>query len=146
MKEEKIILNKGEKIEFLDYTIRNSKNNDGLVLYKTRDSGSAFDYETHLGNFGPGTANDILNAKQAALVYYMLARPAIFATSIMQKIMSGGSQHGTYHEWYLLKHSLIDDKIYESVDDFPDEIKEPGDGMNMMIYFNGKPLKWIKEK
>lgn len=135
-----IILKKGEEIKFLDYTIRNSENSDGLILYK--EGPDAKNYESHLGNYGPGDKDSVDNAKQAALVHFMLARPEEFSRCLMKKIMSG-SDRGSMDEWYTLKNCLLKEKIYTSVDDFPEEIRYSGDGMNCMIYFNDKPIAWI---
>lgn len=135
----KIILAKGESIMFLGYQIKNSLNNDGVVLSKP--NGDL--YETHLGNYGICDKDSIDNAKKAALVHYMIARPDGFSHSILHKIMSG-SGSGTYHEWYNLRSSLLQERIYKTEDDFPLEIQQPGDGVNNLIYFNGKPLQWSK--
>jgi hypothetical protein len=123
-------LAKGEQINYLDYVIKNCTNNDGVVLLKP----GAHNYESHLGNYGNGENLD--NVKISAIVFYMIARPEIFATTIMQKILSG-NDNGTYHEYFKLKNSLKNDGIK-----MPEEITE-GDSFNFMIYYKGKPLKWI---
>ena len=137
---EKLQLQKGDSIEFLGYTIRNSGNNDGIILSKSKDYKL---YETHLGNYGTGIKQNVDNAKQAALIHFMLARPETFATLIIHKIMSG-SKSGCVHEWYILRDCLLRENIYKTEADFPAEIAEPGDGINCLIYFRGLPLKWIK--
>lgn len=132
MKTKEIVLQKGESIKFLDYTIKNSSNDDGLVLMKNKGKL----YETHLGNYGTGTQENIDSCKLYALLYYMIARPETFATTLSYKIRRPDG--GTMHEYYLLKSSLKEAGI-----EMPKEIT-CGDGMNAMIYFNGKPLshKW----
>jgi hypothetical protein len=130
-----LFLPKGQSVMFLNYIIKNCENNDGLVLLSPK--------KEHMGNYGEGTEENVNNAKQAALIFYMLARPKIFATSILHKIMDG-SGSGTVHEWYLLRTSLLSEYMYKTEADFPPEIKEPIDGMNCLIGFNGKPLKWIR--
>ena len=140
---EQPILKKGESLEFLGYTIKNSLNDDGLVL--SRESEDAQDYETHLGNYGDGE-NQIAveNAKKAALLFYMLARPEIFAHSLLQKIMRG-SGSGIYHEYYLLKRSLEKDG-YKMPEEIDVEIEDDYSARaNMMIFWDGKPLQWTME-
>lgn len=126
--DKKIVLEKGKSIRFLDYQIKNSENSDGLVLFKDGADG----YETHLGNYGEGTKENIDFCKKDALVYYMIARPELFANTLTRKLRKPNS--GTYREFYLLSHSLNDDGI-----NVPKEVTA-GDGINAMIYFNGKPL------
>lgn len=128
----KLVLEKGESIFFLDYKIQNSRNNDGLVLSKAGKS-----YECHLGNYGEGTKENIDFCKKDALIYFMLARPEIFATTLMRKIRTLNS--GTYHEFFLLKRAIEKEKL-----EMPKEIT-CGDGMNNMIYFNNNPLTSQKE-
>lgn len=121
------MLEKGHIVKFLDYEIRNSMNSDGLVLYKPKTSG----YECHLGNFGPGSDKDVNNAKRAAIIYFMLARPEPFATTMYYRAMGRGGQ---YQEYYLLRNYLQLHKL-----EMPVEIT-PGDDGNSQIYFNNKPL------
>jgi hypothetical protein len=126
--EEQVILPKGQSIKFLDYVIQNSLNNDGLVLSK--NNGKL--YETHLGNYGTGTQENIDTCKRYAILYFMAARPRTFATTMVRKAIKPNG--GTYHEYFLLKQCCKDEDI-----ELPDEI-EAGNGMNCMIYFKGKPL------
>lgn len=130
----KIILAKGESLLFLDYTIENSLNNDGLVLMKAGGSG----YEGHLGNYGEGTKENIDYCKRDAVFLFMTARPESFAQTIVRKMRKVNG--GTMHEYYILKDVLKKEKIK-----MPAEITY-GDGMNCMIYFNGNPLQQEKEK
>ncbi len=131
MKDKNIVLKKGDQIKFLDYVIKNSLNNDGLVLYHKSRVG----YQCHLGNFGEGTQENIDTAKKWAVVFFMIARPEKFATSLVYKIFGGG---GTYHEYYSLFHALKNEEI-----EMPKEIT-CGDGMNCMIYFKGQSLGILK--
>lgn len=135
MKNEIIVLEKGQSITFLGYTIKNSLNNDGLVL---SNKTSKLSHESHLGNYGTGTADHIQSAKKDALIYYMLARPEVFANTLCNKIRKANS--GTYHEFYLLKHQLQKDNL-----EMPEEIT-CSDAFNCMIYFEGKPLTDIFTK
>jgi hypothetical protein len=124
----KIILKKGASIKYLGYTIKNSLNNDGIVLSK--ENGSSYEY--HLGNYGEGTKENIDFCKKDALIYFMLARPEHFANTLCRKIRKINS--GTYREYYLLKSVLEKEGFV-----MPKEITA-GDGRNSMIYFNGKPF------
>jgi hypothetical protein len=111
-------------IKFLDYEIINSGNSDAYVL--TKPGGKL--YECHLGNF-----HDLDNAKRTAIIYYMIARPEIFATQLARKAMG---LSGTYHEYYKLIKSIKNDGL-----EIPKEIT-PGDGINHMIYYNNEPIKY----
>jgi hypothetical protein len=123
-----IVLKKGQSIKFLDYTIKNSLNNDGLVLMKPEGKL----YECHLGNYGEGTQKNVDTCKRYAIMYYMCERPDRFATTLVHKTMRLNS--GTQHEWYKLRDSLKKDNI-----PMPEEIT-CGDHLNCMIWFKGKPL------
>lgn len=127
-KDTTVILQKGESMKFLDYTIQNSLNNDGLVLFK--EGGK--NYESHLGNYGNGTQDSIDLCKKYALLHFMIARPEVFAKSLANKINKKNS--GTMHEYYLLVHACKREGI-----EFPKEVTA-GDDLNLMIYFQGKPL------
>lgn len=125
-------LPKGESMTFLDYTIKHCSNGDGMVLMKP----GAIGYECHLGNYGDGMDEMQLdNVKKAAVLFYMIARPEVFATCLMQKIMDG-SNHGTYREMGLLKQQLKKEGL-----ELPEEITE-GEGINALIYYKGEPFKW----
>lgn len=128
MVDKKIILQKGETIKFLDYFIVNSLNEDGLVLLKNGGQ----PYESHLGNYGDGTQENIDACKKDAILYFMAARPHIFATTLIRKARTMRS--GTYHEYYLFAGSLQKEEIA-----IPSEIT-CGDGSNCIIYFNNQPL------
>ncbi len=119
-----VVLQKGETLRYLDYDIKNSTNNDGLVLRK--------EGELYLGNFGPGTAANLETAKRYAVIYFMLARPSIFAGTLANKIATAHS--GTASEYGLFFHALKAEGL-----GMPSEVT-PGDGSNRMIYFNGEPL------
>lgn len=124
-------LAKGESVKFLDYTIANSRNNDGLVLYKK--SASALSYEQHLGNYGEGTPENVELAKKCAVMYFMLARPNTFATTMFYRAMGRGGQ---YHEYYLLK-----DAIEKEGMECPEEITCGNDG-NAQGYYRNKKIKF----
>lgn len=126
-----IILPKGESIEFLDYIIKNSSNNDGIVLSKKRNSKGYKDYQIHLGNFGPGDQRSVDNAKIAAIIDFMTCRPETFAATIYYRIMA---RSGQYHEYYLLERELKINSI-----PMPEEIT-PGGGTNSQVYFKKEPL------
>lgn len=121
-------LAKGERINFLDYTIKNSLNSDGLVLMKIK-MGAA--YECHLGNYGHGDEVSINNCKRAAIIYFMLARPEKFAMNMFYRAMGYGGQ---MHEFYLLRQALREENV-----EMPEEITCSVD-MNAQIMFNNKPL------
>lgn len=131
MKTGDIILPKGKSIQFLDYTIKNSSNNDGLVLSKP---GGQL-YECHLGNYGEGTKENIDSCKKDALLHFMVARPSEFAVTIVRKL--GKSNSGTYQEFYKLQSVLKKENI-----EMPPEI-HCGYDANCMIYFNNQPLTTI---
>lgn len=124
-----LFLEKGESINFLDYTIKNSSNDDGIVLMK---SGSkAMFYECHLGNYGEGTEENVDSCKRYAILYFMTARPELFATTIVNKMTRLNS--GTASEYYLFKSTCDKEGI-----EMPSEIG--AGGISGMIYFKNKPL------
>lgn len=129
---DEIVLGKGKSIKFLDYIIKNSTNNDGLVLKKDHKTKGYEGYECHLGNFGEGTQENIDTCKRYAIVYFMLKRPEIFSTTLCFKVMKLNS--GTCHEFFLLKRTILSEGL-----EMPVEI-HGGDGANIMIYFKNKPL------
>lgn len=120
----KLELQKGESIQYLDYTIMNSFNNDGLVLYKECKK---FDYETHLGNFG-----NVMTAKKYALYHFMISRPEIFHDVLVQRLNKAGS--GIMYEYFIMKNELKRLDI-----PMPEEITDSGD-LNHSILFNGKKI------
>lgn len=77
--------------KFLDYEIHNSGNSDGFVLLK---NGVGANWECHLGNYK--TLDD---ARDSAILYFMIARPNKFHSSIFHRLI--GSK--TYYEWYTFK-------------------------------------------
>lgn len=117
--------------KFLDYDLVDCGKPDGVVLEKSGKIGLG--YETHLGNYGQGE-DGFNNTKKAAIVYFMLARPNVFATTIFNKVMRAGS--GTMHEFFLLKKQLETEGI-----PMPEEITCI-DGMNCMIGYKGETLTW----
>ena len=127
--DQQLYLEKGQAINFIGYTIINCTNNDGLVLSSPNDE--------HCGNYGIGLEKNVDNAKQAALIHFMIDRPVFYA-SIRNKILSSDSSSGTHSEWYLLRNALK-----EAGFDMPKEVTQ-GDTFNYMIYYKGKPLQWIK--
>lgn len=125
-------MKKGEEIQFLDYTIRNCENNDGIILYKENvEIFSPNEYEYHLGNY-----NTLEAAQQAAVIHFMIARPNHFATTILYRCMSGAGQ---YHEYFLFEGIVKRCKLK-----MPKEITL-GNGLNFQIYLNDKPLYWGKK-
>lgn len=112
---------------YLDYVIHNSRNNDGLVLFKP---GGEL-HETHLGNYGEGSEENILACKKDAIIHFMIARPHIFAQSILNKVKKPNS--GTVHEYYLLINTCKAENI-----EIPEDIT--CEGSNGLIHFNGWPL------
>ena len=122
-----LALQKGQKIKFLDYTITNSPNNDGLVLSKEGVS----DYECHLGNYGAGTEENLTKCKRYALVYFMLARPHHFASNTASRL--NGKSKGLFMEFHTLKQVCEKEGI-----ELPVEVT--GDHMNSTICFNGLPV------
>ena len=124
------IFEKGDKRKFLDYTIEYCNNNDGIIMYKEGvDMLSANHHEQHLGNYA--TLDD---AQTAAIVFFMIARPNIFAHSILNKVL-GGSGTGTYHEYFLLKEQLRKEGIIQ-----PSEITALDEPNNYLIGYKGQPL------
>ena len=118
----------GDKIDFLDYTIVYTNKADGLVLMKHRDRPQE-GYECHLGNFG----TNIDNAKKAAIIYFMLARPEHFATNMLYRAMG---DVGCYREFSTMKE-VLEKEGYA----LPEEIT-PIDGMNYLIGYKGKKITW----
>jgi hypothetical protein len=123
-----VVLPKGKSIEYLDYIITNSPNEDGLVLSKP----TGVWYECHLGNFGTGTADNLNNAKRYALIHYMLARPILFAVVLANKVATFGS--GTTSEYYTLTHAIRNDGLT-----VPPEVTISDDAGGL-IWFSGAPL------
>lgn len=112
-------------IEFLDYHIIACTNGDGIVLSKDSKKKGYRLYECHLGNY-----SSVVDAKKAAIVYFMIARPEDFATNIFHR--TGNSR--TCHEWFRLRDVLKKEKIA-----MPEEIVASNDG-NMVITWNGETI------
>jgi len=129
--EDIIVLSKGESIKFLDYTIKNSLNNDGLVLFKDSKDGGKL-HECHLGNYGIGTQENIDFCKKDAILHFMIARPDVFAETLVRKMRKLNS--GSMHEFYALKEACFKESI-----ELPKEITASND-MNAMILFKGQSL------
>jgi hypothetical protein len=122
-----LVLQKGEHIQFLDYTIKNCLNDDGMVLLKK----GADNYECHLGNYGQGTEENLTFCKKYALLYFMIARPEKFATIIARKLMKKG---GTYLEFSILRQVCENEGI-----EIPSEITDDNT-MNKSIMFNNEQI------
>lgn len=75
-----------KRIKFLDYTIVNSENSDGWVI--TKPSGEL--YECNLGNY-----DDLDSAQKDCIIYFMIARPEMFATQI-HHLTTGSQTWGSY--------------------------------------------------
>lgn len=117
----------GESIDFLDYTIHCCENGDGIVLHKKKQRPQE-DYECHLGNY-----NTKESAMQAAVIYYMICRPEVFAATIYYRCMMGVGQ---YHEFFLFKNNLL-----KAGYKMPKEITDDGT-INFGLHLNGKPIKF----
>jgi len=126
-----LTLQKGESIKFLDYTITNSLNNDGLVLLKEYGK----PYESHLGNYGEATEENIDYCKKDAIIHFMIARPETFATTLVRKVRDNNS--GSMHEYFALKNACKKEGIK-----FPEEITA-GDSFNFMIWYKDKPMFYV---
>lgn len=123
-----IVLQKGESIQFLDFTIWNSLNNDGLVLLSKAG--------THLGNFGAGEQDDVDNAKMAAILYFMIARPDKFGVTLIQRLMGRGGQH--------LEYSLFREVVLKEGLEMPEEITTGGYFEDQVKFKGMKINKWVK--
>ena len=115
-------IQKGDSIQFLDYTIKNSANNDGLVLFK--DNGKL--HETHLGNYGEGTKENVDSCKEYALLHFMIARPQHFSKNVVARMMG---RRGLHHEWFTFKKVCDNEGIT-----IPKEIQKSED-TNFIITF-----------
>ncbi len=115
------------EISFLDYIIRDCQNKDGIVLYKKGDN--AKNYECHLGNYG--TLED---AKQAAVYFFMIARPNEFATHIYHYLIDSG----TWGERKILM-GVIKREGIEVPKELEADLLEID--LNFPITFNGKKLR-----
>lgn len=120
------IVIKNETIKYLDYDITVHTNGDGIVISKRGDNAQL--YECHLGNY-----STIDNAKMCATIYFMIARPSDFATTIFFRAMGRGGQ---YYEFGKLQDVLKREKI-----DMPDELSPSVDG-NRQILYKRKKIKF----
>lgn len=112
---------------FLGFTIKNTGNSDGYVMFCSKDMKTMNDlYRVHMGNY-----NELNSAKKAALVQYLMDRPNIFAGLIRNFCLYGKGGYGGFH---LLRESLKKEGI-----DMPKEITKP-DSLNSSIIFNGKSI------
>ena len=117
-------MKKGKEIRYLDYTIKNCLNDDGIILFKKGKEQRSF-YECHLGNF-----KKLIHAKEAAILYFMIARPEKFATHIYHYLIGSA----TSHEWFALKDAILNEGL-----EIPKELSDDGT-INFSIIFNGKKL------
>lgn len=117
----------GERIPFLDMEIVNT--GDGLVLSRQR-YGIDDLWTCHLGNFG-----SLDDAKHAAIVYWMIARPWLFHATLL--LMSIG-KIGTYHSYSTFADSVqkegyaVPDEVVPSVVNGCIKFK----GMHLNQYYN----------
>lgn len=116
--------------KFLDYVIVNSWNGDGFVLLK-EDVGLS--YECHLGNYS--TAQD---AKDSAILYFMIARPEKFHSSIFHRLI--GTK--TYHEWFTFKKVVEEEGL-----EMPKEVYCRGTNCTIATTFPSfvKSTEWEKK-
>lgn len=104
------------KEQFLDMTIQDSGNSDGVTLVI---NGASY------GNFG----QDWKTARLWALRWYMVLRPQVFGHSILQKLYMKG--RGTYGEFNLLKQQVEKEGLL-----LPDNVEASKCG-NYLITFEG---------
>lgn len=124
-----LALEKGASVGFLNYKILNSMNNDGLVLIN--ESPEATLFESHLGNFGESTQENVANAKKYALTHYLIRRADQFATIIARRLHDSG----THQEG--LKIIEIITKEFGNV---PPELTLDRKSGNAFLLFMGKPF------
>lgn len=102
--------------KFLDYTIVNSGNSDGWVI--TKPEGQL--YECNLGNYG-----SLDDAKRACVLYFMIARPDVFATTIYYRTIGIGGQ--------CMEFALLIGQLKKEGIEIPKELKEE----NYVMYVKG---------
>lgn len=109
-------MKKGEQFQILGHTIKMCTNNDGIVLLSPKG--------IHLGNFG----ENVVSAKQYAVINYMLDQPSLRATMVSRIACSviRGGHWGDY--------SLLIDAIKKDGLEIPNNIKML-DAMNRQIDF-----------
>ncbi len=105
-------------VEFLGFTIITSTNNDGIVLYHKPTS-------RHLGNY-----SSVDSAKEYAIRYFMIDRPAKFAKQIAAR-MAGSF---CCHDFYVLRDALNAEGF-----SVPATVK-PSTCGNFTITFKGKKI------
>lgn len=126
-------LKKGESIKFLDYTIKNCLNNDGVVVLKE----GVYNYQCHLGNYGPGDEESIDSAKMHCILYFMIARPEVFANTICNRAMGG---NGLFQEYYLFRSAVKNAGL-----PMPEEITCGGD-LNCQVCYKDKKIIYKNHK
>jgi len=114
---------------FLDYQIIECTNGDGIVLKKDTPNLS---YECHLGNY-----SSVEDAQVAGIFFFMVARPAQFATHLFH--YTTGS--ATTHEYFKFAEVLKKEGIK-----MPEEIG-CSTCMSALLTFKGKLFeKVIRER
>lgn len=98
---------------FLDYKIGKS-GSDGIVLLK--DKNLDISYESHLGNF-----SSVDSAKRAAVLYFMLARPARFAHELLSIVSDRARDADLPFDYYRFKHG-----VEEAGLEMPEELTDGG--------------------
>lgn len=116
-------------VEFLDYKITHSGNSDGWVLQKKKWDHRNM-WECHLGNFDKAA-----DAQKAAVHYFMIARPADFATQVYHRIGVGAEAHQTSHDYYKFLDVLAREQI-----ECPKEITLSDEYMSSCLGFNGEAI------
>lgn len=84
--------------KFLDYEIVNTWNSDGFVVVRNV---KGKEYQ-HCGNYS--TLDD---AKDSAILYFMIARPEKFSSSIFHRLI--GTK--TMHEWFTFKKVIEEEGL-----------------------------------
>jgi hypothetical protein len=111
-------------VKFLDYKIINTGNSDGWVLQKEKYTYDNL-WESHLGNF-----SDVESAKEYAVYYFMIARPAVFSAQIMFRMKGTHA----YHDGALFIKQLEKENI-----PVPAEVGISND-MNRILTFKGRKI------
>lgn len=129
-------------VRFLGYKMGKS-GNDGIVLAReSPDAMHALSYDSHLGNY-----KTIEDAKKAAVLYFMLARPEQFAGELASIISDRVRGADLPIDWYRFK-----DAVKKAGFEMPEELTD-GDGKpfackryegatygGLHLYFNGEPF------
>jgi len=82
------------EISFLDLEIVNSGNSDGFVVVKRCPLHPNDLWQGHLGNY-----STLRDAMKGAFLYFMMARPQHFHSSLFYRLIGTKG----YHEWTTLK-------------------------------------------